>query len=174
MPLRFELDPPVTAGLRDAITRIWVEATNAGGAIGFVAPVEPETVALETDHALDGVAEGLDRLLVGYDGDQLAAVVFIVDRRFALMDHIRTLKRVMVDPKFQGNGYGVALLREAEKTARTLVGVEMLHLTLRGGQGLERFYAKCGYTEVGRMPRALRVAADDYREEVTMTLSLSE
>ena len=63
-------------------------------------------------------------------------------------------------------------MREAERLARTLDGVELLHLTCRGGLGLERFYAKCGYTEVGRIPRMLRVAADDYRDEIHMALSL--
>jgi GNAT superfamily N-acetyltransferase len=96
----------------------------------------------------------------------------IADRRFELMNHTRILKSVMVHPKHQGKGYGVELMREAERVARTLDGVELLYLTCRGGLGLEQFYAKCGYTEVGRIPRALRVTADDYRDEIHLVLAL--
>jgi len=88
------------------------------------------------------------------------------------MDHARLLKTVVVHPKHQVRGFGAELMAQAERVARTLDGVEMLHLTCRGGLGLEHFYSKCGYTEVGRIPRMLRVAADDYRDEIHMALSL--
>src|SRR4051794_26529907 len=39
MALSFELDPPLTEDLRVAILKLWVEVTNTGGAVGFVAPV---------------------------------------------------------------------------------------------------------------------------------------
>lgn len=175
MTLRFELDPEITPELRAAITDLWTAATNAGGAVGFVAPVERAQVAEAADMALDALTadpEHVDHLLVGYDGEDLAAWLRIIDRRFSLTNHMPTLKGVMVDPEFQGRGYGAELLREAERVVRTLGGVEMLHLTLRGGLGLEQFYGRCGYTEVGRIPRALRVAADDYRDEVHMLLTL--
>lgn len=44
---------------------------------------------------------------------------------------------------------------------------------LRGGLGLERFYAAAGYKEVGRVPDGLRLAADDYRDDIMMWLPLS-
>lgn len=161
-----ELTPMLRGALVDAIT----DVTNAGGAIGFVPPVERDLVDTE---ALRGPFDGeLDRLLVGYVDGQVAAALFLMNRRFKLMDHVRLVKTVMVHPKYQGRGYGVALLREAEAVARTLDGVELLHLTCRGGLGLEGFYAKCGYTEVGRIPRMLRVAGDDYRDEIHMALAL--
>jgi GNAT superfamily N-acetyltransferase len=172
MPLSFETVREISDELRNALIDVWADATNAGGAVGFLAPVDRETVA---DHAVKtfaGVAEGLDHLVVGYEGERVAAWLIVADRRFALMDHMRLVKCVMVDPKSQGRGYGVELVREAERVARTLDGVEMLHLVCRGGLNLERFYAKCGYVEVGRIPRALRVGADDYRDEITMLLTL--
>jgi GNAT superfamily N-acetyltransferase len=178
MTLRFELDPELTDGLRDQITDVWVEATNAGGAVGFVAPVERETVAAKTETTLAGVVEGLDHLVVGYHDEEdgtrgeVAAWLVVSDFRFRLKDHVRLLKCVMVHPKFQGHGYGAELMREAERVARTLDGVEMLELGCRGGLGLEQFYGKCGYREAGRLARGLRVAADDYRDEITMQLFL--
>jgi GNAT superfamily N-acetyltransferase len=82
------------------------------------------------------------------------------------MDHWRLLKRVMVDPKRQGCGYGRELLAEADRIARGW-GLAGLRLTARGGQGLERFYSSCGYTEVGRVPGAIRVAPGDDRDDIT-------
>ncbi|MET0414707.1 MAG: GNAT family N-acetyltransferase, partial [Actinoplanes sp.] len=98
-------------------------------------------------------------------------LLFIVDNRFALKDHWRVLKRVMVSPKSQGHGYGAAIMREAEAVGRRM-GLAALHVTVRGGAGVERFYEGLGYREVGRVPGALRVAPDDDRDEILMWLAL--
>ena len=169
MALTFETYAEVPSDLRPLLVDIWTDATNAGGAVGFVAPVEREAVDAKAFRAF---TVGRDVMLVGFADGKPAAFLVIVDHQFPLMDHARLLKTVVVDPKQQGQGYGAELLREAERVARTLDGVEMLHLTCRGGLGLEHFYSKCGYTEVGRIPRMLRVAADDYRDEIHMALSL--
>ena len=169
MALTFRTHTEIPDALRTQLVDLWVEATNAGGAVGFVAPVRREAVDAVAFRAFDG---DLDVLLVGYADGRPVAFLVITDHRFALMDHARLLKTVVVDPKHQGLGYGIRLMREAERVARTLDGVELLHLTCRGGLGLEKFYSKCGYTEVGRVPRMLRVAADDYRDEIHLALDL--
>lgn len=169
MALTFETHAEISVTLRSQLVDIWTDATNAGGAIGFVAPVARETVEAG---AFRGFTVGRDLMLVGSETGEPAAFLVVEDHGFALKDHARLLKTVVVHPKHQGKGYGVELMRAAEKVARTLDGVEMLHLTCRGGLGLEHFYSKCGYTEVGRIPRLLRVGADDYRDEIHMALSL--
>ncbi|MEY9905472.1 GNAT superfamily N-acetyltransferase [Catenulispora sp. MAP12-49] len=169
MALTFRTHPEIDGDLRSRLVDIWTDATNAGGAIGYIAPVERETVDAE---AFTSFSVGRDLFLVGYEDGEPVAFLVIVDHRFALKDHARLLKTVAVHPKQQGRGYGAELLREAERVARTLDGVEMLLLTCRGGLGLEHFYSKCGYTEVGRVPRMLRVGADDYRDEIHMAMSL--
>lgn len=172
MSLRFELDPELTDELYRAIVELWVEATNAGGAVGFVAPVTADEVAPVARAALAGVADGIDHLLVGYDADELAALLFLADNRFALKSHWCVLKRVMVHPRHQRKGYGLALMRQAERHARAM-GWQALHVTVRGGLGLEEFYKRCGYREVGRLPGALRVADGDDRDEILMWLALT-
>jgi len=171
MALTFVLDPPLTPSLRNQVVRLWTEVTNAGGAVGFVAPVTEAEVRPVAEAAFVGVEQGPDRLLVGMDGQTLAAVVFLVDNRFALKAHWRVLKRVMVLPGSQGRGYGSALLREAAEVARAM-GLDALQVTLRDGHGLEGFYAKAGYRVIGRVPGALRVAPGDDRDEVFMWLDL--
>ncbi|GAB3138710.1 GNAT family N-acetyltransferase [Micromonospora sonneratiae] len=172
MPLRFALDPELTPELRQQLVTLWVDATNAGGAVGFVAPVTPEEVQPVAEATFAGVTDGPDRLLVGYEGRQPAAMLFFADNRFALKDHYCVLKRVIVHPDRQGHGYGMALMREAERLGRE-IGYEALHITVRDGHGLDRFYQRCGYKEVGRLPGALRVAAGDDRDEIMMWLPLS-
>ncbi|GAA4469863.1 GNAT family N-acetyltransferase [Phytohabitans houttuyneae] len=171
MAIRFELDPALTPSLREEIVTLWTEVTNAGGAVGFVEPVTRDEVVPTANAAFATVEDGPDRLLAGYEGDRLVAMLIFVDNQFVLKDHWCTLKRVMVHPACQGQGYGVALMREAERLARHL-GREALHVTVRGGLGLERFYAGLGYKEVGRLPGALRVGPGDDRDETMMWLPL--
>jgi GNAT superfamily N-acetyltransferase len=169
--LRFVLDPELTADLRQRLITLWTEVTNAGGAIGFVAPVTEEQVRPVAEAAFTAIADGPDRLLVGYEGERPVAALIFVDNRFGLKDHWCVLKRVMVHPDRQRHGYGTALMREAERLGRE-IGREALHVTVRGGHGLEEFYRRCGYREVGRLPGALRVAPGDDREEILMWLPL--
>jgi hypothetical protein len=51
------------------------------------------------------------------------------------------------------------------------MGLEQLHLAARGGIGLEGFYARLGWREIGRWPSALRFGPDDTRDEVLMILT---
>jgi GNAT superfamily N-acetyltransferase len=173
MTVSFLLDPPLTDALRAQIVALWVEVTNAGGAVGFVAPVTADDVQPVADAALAGVASGVDRLLVGVDDGRLVALLFITDNRFPLKAHWRVLKRVMVVPGSQGRGYGAALMREAAAVGAE-AGWAGLHVTLRDGHGLDGFYRRLGYREVGRIPGALRVAPGDDRDEVFMWLELPQ
>jgi GNAT superfamily N-acetyltransferase len=169
MGLSFELDPPLTDDLRAAILALWVEVTNAGGAVGFVPPVRADDVRPTADAALEAVASGYDHLLAGFDGDRLVALLFVVDNRNELKDHWRVLKRVMVAPDSQGRGSGAAIMREAATVAQKM-GLAGLQLTVRGGLGTEDFYARLGYRDVGRVPGALRVGPGDDRDEIIMWL----
>ena len=163
MALTFTLDPKLDPDLRTAVVRLWTDVTNAGGAVGFVAPVTEDEVWDTADHQFAGVHPDGPGRLVG--------VLFFASMRFEPMEHWRMLKRVMVHPDFQGLGYGAELLAEAERAARAW-GLESLRLTARGGLGLERFYTRCGYREVGRVPAAIRVAPGDDRDDITMWLDL--
>ncbi|MFC1409361.1 N-acetyltransferase family protein [Streptacidiphilus sp. N1-12] len=173
MALLFTLDPELTPGLRAELITLWTDVSNAGGAVGFVPPVTEELVRPTAEKQFDGLADGGDRLLVArVEGSgELAACLFFEDQRHDLMTHWRLLKRVMVHPRYQGAGYGGQLLAEAERVAR---GWELagLRLTLRGGRGLESFYGRSGYKEVGRIPGAIRVAPGEECDDVIMWLEL--
>lgn len=169
-PVAVTLDPPLTAALRRALVDCWVAVTNAGGAVGFVPPVTAADVApvAERTFARLATAGGPDNLLVLHDpADRLVGWVVLESRGIVLCEHWRTLKRVQVHPDRQGQGYGAALLHAVERAA-TALRLEALHLTVRDGTGMEGFYRRLGYAEVGRIPRALRLAADDVRDEIYM------
>ncbi|MFI8206110.1 GNAT family N-acetyltransferase [Streptomyces sp. NPDC085937] len=174
MPLTFTLDPEVTPPLRDGILDLWADVTDAGGAVGFVPPVTREDIRPALLRQFADMAEGRSRLLVGHDEEgEVAATAFLTRNTHPLMTHWIWLYTVMVHPRHQGKGYGRDLLAAAERSARTQDGVEAIRLACRGGLGLERFYASCGYKEVGRVPGAIRVAPGDDRDDVIMLLPLT-
>ncbi|MFD0341653.1 GNAT family N-acetyltransferase [Streptomyces sp. NPDC127117] len=173
MTLTFELDPEIDGILRDGIAELWTDVSNAGGAVGFVPPVTADDIRPELDKHLSAMAEGRTRLLIGRDEDgAVAATVFLALNTHRLMRHWLWLYTVMVHPRHQGKGYGRDLMDAAERAARGVDGIEAVRLTCRGGTGVDRFYASCGYKEVGRVPDAIRVADGDDRDDIIMLLPL--
>ncbi|CAL9470301.1 GNAT family N-acetyltransferase [Streptomyces sp. DH-12] len=174
MPLTFTVDPDVTPALRDGILTLWTDVSNAGGAVGYVPPVTREDIRPGLLRQFADMAQGRSRLVVGHDEEgRAAATAFLTRNDHPLMTHWIWLYTVMVHPRHQGKGYGRDLLAEAERTARTMDGVQAIRLGCRGGLGLEHFYASCGYKEVGRVPGAIRVAPGDDRDDVIMLLTLT-
>jgi len=95
----------------------------------------------------------------------------LVSRGSELQAHWRTVLRVMVHPESQGSGAG-RILMEGLRGSGVDLGLEQLQLTIRDGLGLENFYGPLGYRVVGRHPRAVRVAPDDYRDEIMLVMDL--
>lgn len=173
MALTFRLDPEIDPALRDGVLALWVDVSNADGAVGFVPPVTVEDIRPEWLMRLAQLSDGRTRLLVGYDEDgAVAATAFLAYNTHRLMKHWIWLYVVMVHPKHQGKGYGRDLMSAAEDAARGIDGIDAIRLTCRGGTGVDRFYASCGYKEVGRVPGAIRVAPGDDRDDITMLLPL--
>lgn len=173
MTLTFRLDPEIDPALRDGVLALWVDVSNAGGAVGFVPPVTVDDIRPEWLMRLTQLSRGDTRLLVGYDEDgAVAATAFLAYNTHRLMKHWIWLYVVMVHPKHQGKGYGRDLMAAAADAARGLDGIEAIRLTCRGGTGVDRFYESCGYKEVGRVPGAIRVAPGDDRDDITMLLPL--
>ncbi|WP_461026202.1 GNAT family N-acetyltransferase [Streptomyces sparsus] len=159
--------------LTDGLCALWADVVNAGGAVGFVPPVTPEDVRPELLRHLSAMTEGRTRLVAGLDeAGQVRGTAFLTMNTHRLMRHWVWLYTVMVHPSEQGRGAGRRLMAAAANAARGLDDVRGIRLTCRGGLGLERFYRSCGYREVGRVPAAIKVADDDYRDDVTLWLSL--
>jgi GNAT superfamily N-acetyltransferase len=157
--------------LRDDLLGCWTDVTNAGGAVGFVPPVTRDYVVPLLDKLLDGVHSGRDVLaLLTVDG-AAAGFASVVGSLSPLRLHWGTVLRVQVHPSRQGQGLGRVLMAGVHDIARAR-GWEFVHLTARGGTGVDGFYRSLGYTEVGRLPGAIRVAPDDDRDEIIMACRL--
>jgi GNAT superfamily N-acetyltransferase len=157
--------------LRTALLRCWTDVVNSGGAVGFVPPVTTEDIAPWLDAALVGIRDGVDRLaLLVVDGEP-AGFAMIVRSDSPLRRHWASVYRVQVHPSKQGQGLGRVLMDGVLAIARRC-GYEFLYLNVRGGTGIDGFYAGLGYTEVGRVPRALLLEPGDYRDEIVMVRPL--
>lgn len=159
---------PVDDDLRDRLIDCWQATSNAGGAVGFPwPPVRREDVAAAMGKLVDRVRDGASVLVVAEDDHGVAGWVSLDRNDAALVRHWATVRRLQSHPRARGRGIGTTLMREVTKIAR-VEGLEQLHLTVRGGMGLEAFYERLGWTVVGRWPRGLRLGEDDYRDEVLM------
>jgi GNAT superfamily N-acetyltransferase len=157
----------VDAVLRQELLTCWTDVTNAGGAVGFVAPVTEDDVAPVLDRLLDGVRSGRDVLAVLAVDGATAGFAALVGSSSPLRRHWATVLRVQVHPSRQGQGLGRVLMAGVHDIARDR-GLEFLHLGARGGTGIDGFYRGLGYTEVGRVPGAIRVAPGDDRAEILL------
>jgi GNAT superfamily N-acetyltransferase len=174
MSATFELDPSVTPQLRDGLSALWADVTDANGAVGFVPPVNAEAIRPDLLNHLVAVDAGRTRMLIGRD--ERAAVVacaFLAFNSHRLKRHWCSVYTVMVHPSLQGRGYGRDLMSAIESEARGIEGITALRLSCRAGLGLEQFYVNCGYREVGRLPDAIKVAEGDLRDDVTFWLELT-
>ncbi|MEU7646397.1 GNAT family N-acetyltransferase [Streptomyces huasconensis] len=158
--------------LRDALTECWIEVTNAGGAAGFpFPPVDAAGVRPTLDHIIDQLAPDTSRILTVALNGELAGWLNVRRDRFELIAHWGTLHHVQTRTALRGLGIGRALMEEARRVAKDEMGLEQLHLAVRGSVGLESFYGRLGWKEIGRWPGALRFSADDDRDEVLMILA---
>jgi GNAT superfamily N-acetyltransferase len=161
----------VTPGVRQALVDCWIEVANAGGAVGFpFPPVDARQVGPVADRLIADLDPDYNRVLLAEAGGVLAGWLNLSRHRDRVVPHWGTVKRVQTRPGFRGRGIGVALMGEVRRIARDELGLEQLHLEARGGEGLEGFYGRLGWTEIGRWPGALRFPGGD-RDEVLMLLA---
>ncbi|SFS86359.1 Predicted N-acetyltransferase YhbS [Saccharopolyspora flava] len=153
--------------------RCWVDVSNAGGAVGFpFAPVDEDEVAAAVDAIVGALDPATCRVVMASDGEELVGWLVIRRDTFALISHWGMLHRVQSRPERRGEGVGSALMTEARRIARDEMGLEQLRLAARAGIGLETFYGRLGWKEIGRWPGALRLGPGDDRDEVLMFLQL--
>ena len=157
--------------LRAQLLACWTDVSNAGGSVGFVPPVTAEEVAPHLDAVVERVHRGHELFAVLRVDGEFAGFAVLSLSVSPLRRHWATVLRVQVRPERQGRGLGRVLVSGVHAIARDR-GLEFLHLTVRGGTGLEAFYATFGYREFGRMPGAVRVAPGDDRDELHLTCRL--
>lgn len=169
---RLVWNPILDRPLQAMLVGIWVRATNAGGALGFLPPANPTEVAAAAAPAFARVREGRDALLLLLVDDEPAGWCLLEADRRRYAAHWRTLRRLQVDPAHQGHGHGSAMLAEVARAARDDLGLERLLLSVRSGTGMDALYERHGWREVARLPGLMRVRPGDDRDEIWMVLDL--
>ncbi len=162
----------VTPGLRRQLIDCWVLVTNAGGAAGFpFPPVDATHVAPVAGELIAGLTPECSRILIARTGGALSGWVHIQRSQNPLIAHWGTISHLQSLPSSRRQGIGSALMMRARQIARSEMGLKQLRLAVRGGTGLEHFYARLGWTVTGRWPGALRFAPGDERDEILMILT---
>ena len=150
----------------------WIAVTNAGGAAGFpFPPVDAGHVLPVAERLISTLDPQRSRLLLTRVDGVLAGWLHLRRDLHPLVAHWGTLNHVQSHPRFQGHGIGTALVTQAHQIARDEMGLEQLRLTARAGLGLEGFYGRLGWKEIGRWPAALRFGPNDDRDEILMILA---
>lgn len=172
--LRWLTNPSmVDAAMCGQLVACWRDVSNAGGAVGFpFLPVDDGQVVPAVANMVGSLDPDLNRLLIATTDQALAGWLLLAGNTSRLTAHWARVLRVQTGLEHRGTGVGRALMTEVARAAEHDFGLDQLHLELRGGLGLERFYQSCGWREVGRWPTALRLNDQDQRDEVLMLLPL--
>jgi acetyltransferase len=155
----------ITSGLIDAFAELWLRVSRAGGAVDFTPDADPAEVRAAAMFAVSEASDPRSTMLTVWRSDDLVGVAFLVRGNRRVVEHSGRVVRLMVDPDLQGRGWGARLLDGCLEHARGQ-GMERLYLSARDGTGLPEYYRRRGWREVGRLPRAIRVAPGDERDEV--------
>lgn len=156
------------AKARESVTDLWVRVNEAGGAVGFLPDATRADVEEEMERRSESLQAGrLTGVALMAPTGQLLGVAFLGRAVTSLMDHVRNVEVVMVDPESRGLSFGRHLMAGVHRVGRE-AGVEILTLDYRDGLGLGDFYAQSGYEEVGRHAGLVRVADGDDRDSVLM------
>lgn len=157
---------------RRSLLDLWVRVNDSGGAVGFLPGAPRGEVEAEIARREEGLADGSARgIALMTPGGDLVGAAFLRASVSRLQAHVRSVEALMIDPQRRGTSLGRHLMAGVHRAARD-EGVEILTLDYRDGIGLGHFYAKVGYTEVGRVPGLIRVAPGDDRDGVTMVRAL--
>ncbi|RCW45060.1 acetyltransferase (GNAT) family protein [Halopolyspora algeriensis] len=161
--------PDLPQALADLLGR----ATVAGGATGFTATTELDTITAAARRIVDDLSQRPKPRHVLTAGQErtLAGAVVLRPGKLPVQRHRGEIEWLLVDPELQGQGLEQQLLDAAAVQARAL-GLTQLSLSTRSGQGLEDFYADRGWVERGRWPGSLHVSENDHRDQVWFTLDL--
>ena len=101
-----------------------------------------------------------DFFLGAYRADVLLGIVGVQGRYRPKERHNATVVGMYVVPEVSGQGVGRALMQALLQEAARIPGLEQLDLTVTEGNDAARtLYARCGFTEWGRLPRAVRIGS---------------
>jgi GNAT superfamily N-acetyltransferase len=122
---------------------------------------------------------GLDRreggqfVLGAWRAERLVGAIASEREQRRKVRHIAHVIGMMVRPEARRLGIGRALLEGLIGECRQVDGLEMLTLTVTGGNAAAvRLYEQSGFAPYGNLPRAIRLGPHQYRDKLYMMLTL--
>ena len=144
-----------------ALLTLWHDVAGGGGAVGFPPDVARSTVGAAIAPVVDAVKSGRafamalaqHRHVVGFG---------LLERGTLDQAHTGTMSLVMVESSRRTTGLGTQLVQGLLGIAAG-VGIERVRVLVPAAVGLERFFARFGFVEAGRLPGWVRTgeAPDD-------------
>lgn len=150
---------PLTPGADTvaALAELLVATVAAGGSVSFMDPLDPAVAADYWRAGLQRVAEG-GRVILGarVDGGVrvdgvLAGTITLDPCPWPNQPHRADLAKLMVTPRFRGQGIARALVLAAEAEAKAR-GRWLLTLDTAADGGAAGLYESLGYVPCGRIP----------------------
>ncbi|PIB64777.1 GNAT family N-acetyltransferase [Pseudomonas sp. 2822-17] len=110
----------------------------------------------------------LDRLLGGFEGDELAGIVGLAFEPREKARHKVTLFGMYVTEAYQRKGLGRRLVEAALDEARQHPRLKVIQLTVTAGNDAAfALYQRCGFVQYGLEPLAVRVGVE-YFDKIHM------
>ena len=123
-----------------------------GAAVGFIAPLDPDTAVAFWQAQTSAVEAGEKHVLLAVrDNGTIIGTVTLALAPQVNGCHRAEIAKMLVHPDARRQGVAAALLRQAETVARSL-GRRLLVLDTRQGDAAERLYAKLGWHSCGIIP----------------------
>ncbi|MFP3494080.1 GNAT family N-acetyltransferase [Pseudomonas sp. SIMBA_059] len=114
------------------------------------------------------LASPLDRLLGGFEGEELAGIVGLAFEPREKARHKVTLFGMYVSAAHQQQGLGRQLVEAALDDARRQPGLKVIQLTVTAGNDAAlALYQRCGFIQYGLEPLAVRVGIE-YFDKIHM------
>ncbi len=154
----------VPATFVDELADLWLNVSLAGGSVGFATEVDAPTVRAASERIVADAVAGCAQLLVLRREGALVGTVRLERGSDPVVQHRAMLKLLMIDPGLQGQGWAPASSMIVS-TSPANSGWSR-YRSARSATGLEEYYTKIGWQEVGRFPGGVRLAPGDDRDEV--------
>ena len=121
---------------------------------------------------LRAYAEGERVPLVAVVDGEVVGTATLVRRPHNLARHIAEVRGVVVAARYWRRGIARRLIEELRARA-VAMGLEILEISCRGGTTAETVYRRLGFTEYGRLPRAIKEPSGRVFDEVFFYLPLA-
>lgn len=150
-----------------ALLGLWHRVAQAGGSVGFVAPVDRTEVGAAVSEVVAGLRSGRAH---GFALTRKRDVIgfALLESGIGASAHTAQIGLVMVEPARQGAGLGTDLMGATLRFAAA-AEVERIRVVLPADERLQSFFGRFGFVESGRSPGWIRDAAGLDIDAVLMT-----